>query len=366
MTNVRNMVLLGMMACALWAVVTAQGLLPGEVEGALLERLGLAEVPRLGKRDLENVVVPARVRNRYISLLHQHKDKERKRRALPSLAGILRGIPGNTDTTGEVLYSDPTRQRLVFEMKGLIPENSEVTMAELKIFQKGIHKADLPPRRHHRAVHNARISVYWVKILADGTNRTSLIDSRLVPILGSGWKAFDVTQAVHYWQATGDSRLDLEVWIEAERLGRYAADLAKLVRFTPQTPRGETPRKPELVIYSLNFGDYGGSGDCVGHRMKKQGSCCRQEHFISFRELTWTQYWIIEPPGYQAFHCVGGCKQPAWPFRSGERSCAVLESASLPIMYLVKKGDYTEVEVAEFPNMIVEKCGCVADNGAVM
>uniref|UniRef100_A0A4W3H9H0 Left-right determination factor 2-like n=1 Tax=Callorhinchus milii TaxID=7868 RepID=A0A4W3H9H0_CALMI len=274
------MVLLGMMACALWAVVTAQGLLPGEVEGALLERLGLAEVPRLGKRDLENVVVPARVRNRYISLLHQHKDKERKQ------FNML--VAGRCD-----YRANEIKPRLVFEMKGLIPENSEVTMAELKIFQKGIHKADLPPRRHHRAVHNARISVYWVKILADGTNRTSLIDSRLVPILGSGWKAFDVTQAVHYWQATGDSRLDLEVWIEAERLGRY-------------------------------------------------------------------------PPGYQAFHCVGGCKQPAWPFRSGERSCAVLESASLPIMYLVKKGDYTEVEVAEFPNMIVEKCGCVADNGAVM
>ncbi|XP_072356319.1 lefty1 [Scyliorhinus torazame] len=339
------------------------GILHDNIKYAMLHKLGLREVPQIEKRDLENMVVPAHVRNKYIAMVQLHKDKERKRRALPSLAGILRGVPGNADTTGEVLYSDPSRQRLVFDMKGLIPENSEVTMAELKLFKKGVHKGALPPRRHSRPVNNARVSVYWVKILTDGSNRTSLIDSRLVPILDSGWKSLDVTQAVHYWMKTADMPMYLEIRIEAERMGSYAAELAKLVHFSTQSPVGQVLGKPELVLYTLNLEQYGSTGDCGG---KQSGSCCRQEYFINFRELTWTQYWIIEPPGYQAFHCMGGCKQPQWPFDYGERSCAVVESASLPVMYLVKRGDYTEIEVAAFPNMITEKCGCTMDNVTVM
>jgi left-right determination factor len=35
-------------------------------------------------------------------------------------------------------------------------------------------------------------------------------------------------------------------------------------------------------------------------------------------------------------------------------------------MYLVKKGDYTEIEVAEFPNMIVESCACTMDNISIV
>ncbi|XP_078399001.1 left-right determination factor 2-like [Cetorhinus maximus] len=373
MVNGWNTLSLGVLCTLLWSVLS-DGIhhhhhhhhYAEEVKAAMLGKLGLTEAPRLAKRDLENVVVPAHVRNKYISMLKVHADKERKRRALPSLAGILRGVPGNSDTTGDVLYSDPSRQRLVFDMKGLIPENSEVSMAELKLFKKGIHKGELPPRRHSRPVNNARVSVYWVKILADGSNRTSLIDSRLVPILDSGWKMFDVTQAVHYWQNTKESEMYLEVWIEAERPGRHAAQLARFVSFTSQNPADRKLGKPELVLYTLNFSEYGAAGDCGGSRTRRSGTCCRQEYFINFRELTWTQYWIIEPPGYQAFHCVGGCKQPQWPFEYGERSCAVVESASLPVMYLVKRGDYTEIEVAEFPNMIIEKCGCTTDNVSVI
>ncbi len=102
-------------------------------------------------------------------------------------------------------------------------------------------------------------------------------------------------------------------------------------------------------------------GNC--NSSPNSSKCCREEHFINFRELTWTQYWIIEPAGYQAFRCAGGCKQPKHSYHGyGQRTCVVMESAPLPMMYLVKKGDYTEIEVAEFPNMIVEKCGCSMDN----
>lgn len=64
-----------------------------DMKDALLQKLGLDEVPKIQKRDLENLVVPAHIRNKYVSMLKMHHS--RKRRSLPSLAGILRGIPGN-------------------------------------------------------------------------------------------------------------------------------------------------------------------------------------------------------------------------------------------------------------------------------
>ncbi|KAH0622653.1 hypothetical protein JD844_025141 [Phrynosoma platyrhinos] len=353
--------------CALFIASPASGFSEKGLKQMLLEKLGLPEVPVLQKTDLENLVIPENMRNKYMTLLKRHRVK---RRALPSLAGILRGIPGNADISGDVLYSDATRQNLIFDMEGRIPENSEVTMAELKLFKKPLDMKNLPIRQSQRPVMNARVSVYWVQLQDNGTNRTSLIDSRLVPIIESGWKNFDVTQAVHFWLKTKKTGpMLLEIWIEGERLGNYASEMAKVVRFTSQDPSDKALGKPELVLYTLNLEEYGGPGDCKEGTLTEKTICCRQEHYINFRELTWTQYWIIEPAGYQAYHCVGGCRQPKNLLRHfgyGERTCAVVESSPLPMMYLVKKGNYTEIEVAEFPNMIVEKCGCIMDNIAVV
>ncbi|KAI4877713.1 hypothetical protein NFI96_031909 [Prochilodus magdalenae] len=348
--------------CALLLAVV-EGFTHEDMKGAMLKQLGLSEVPKIHKRDLENLVVPAHVKTKYLNLLKVHN--KRRRRSLPSLAGILRGIPGNADISGEFVYSDTTRQRVVFEMDSRIPENSEVTMAELKLYKKAPHKRSMPARKGQRPVNNARVSIYWVEVLENGGNRTSLVDSRLIPIHETGWKSFDVTQAVHYWSKSQQKTpMHLEVWIEGERPGSYAAEMAKSVHFTGQDPSDNTLGKPELVLYTLNLEEYGSNGDCAGG--STEGRCCREEYFINFRALTWTQYWIIEPAGYQAFRCGGGCRQPERSYGYGERRCAVAESAPLPMMYLVKKGDYTEIEVAEFPNMIVEKCGCAVDNISVV
>lgn len=82
---------------------------------------------------------------------------------------------------------------------------------------------------------------------------------RLIPIHETGWKSFDVTQAVHYWSKTREQKtpMHLEVWIEGERPGGYAAEVAKSVRFTTQEQTGNTLGKPELVLYTLNLEEYG-------------------------------------------------------------------------------------------------------------
>uniref|UniRef100_A0A3Q3GDX6 Lefty1 n=1 Tax=Labrus bergylta TaxID=56723 RepID=A0A3Q3GDX6_9LABR len=329
-------------ACVLFAALfgLAKAFTHEDMKDALLQKLGLDEVPRIHKRDLENLVIPAHIRNKYLSMLKMHHS--RRRRSLPSLAGILRGIPGNADISGEYVYSDTTRHRMVFDMEARIPDNSEVTMAELKLYQRAsFHTRFAMERKNHRPVNNARVNM----TLARHQLVVFVIIKLLIPIHETGWKSFDV-------------------WIEGERPGSYAAEMAKSVRFTTQEQTDNTLGKPELILYTLNLEEYGSRGDCDVNQNKD--TCCREQYFVNFRALTWTQYWIIEPAGYQAFRCTGGCKQPKRNYGYGERRCTVSESAPLPIMYLVKKGDYTEIEVAEFPNMIVERCACTMDNVSIV
>lgn len=95
MTSVRAACLL---CAALFAMV--RGFTHEDMKDALLKKLGLNEVPQIHKRDLENLVIPVHVKNKYISMLKLHHS--RKRRSLPSLAGILRGIPGNAGKITEL------------------------------------------------------------------------------------------------------------------------------------------------------------------------------------------------------------------------------------------------------------------------
>ena len=65
-------------------------------------------------------------------------------------------------------------------MEMRIPENSEVTMAEMKLYKKAPHhhKRSMIERKTHRPINNARVSIYWVEVFPNGSNRTSLVDSR--------------------------------------------------------------------------------------------------------------------------------------------------------------------------------------------
>lgn len=82
-------------ACVLCAALLglAAAFTHQDMKDAFLTKLGLDEIPNIQKRDLENLLVPAHIRNKYVSMLKMHHS--RRRRSLPSLAGILRGIPGN-------------------------------------------------------------------------------------------------------------------------------------------------------------------------------------------------------------------------------------------------------------------------------
>lgn len=83
---------------------TTSGFTPEDIKEALLKKLNLPEVPRLTKRDTENLMVPRHIQAKYISMLNKHK--ERRKRSLPSLAGILRGITGNAGKVPHAIFID--------------------------------------------------------------------------------------------------------------------------------------------------------------------------------------------------------------------------------------------------------------------
>lgn len=82
-----------------------------------------------------------------------------------------------------------------------------------------------------------------------------------MPVNEVGWRSFDVTHAVHYWsKSLTKSPLHLEVRIEGERPGIYAAEMAKRVRFTTQETLNTLDKpagSPELLLYTLNLEEYG-------------------------------------------------------------------------------------------------------------
>lgn len=209
---------------------------------------------------------------------------------------------------GRFLVSEASTQLLVFSMERRLPPNSELVQAVLRLFREPVPKAAL--RRHERLSPRsdlARVTVEWLHVRADGSNRTALIDSRwgvpggagrggqegargsvsgrgmggrgrgrglpgprpsapgppwrrrLVSVHESGWKAFDVTEAVTFWQQLSRPRepLLLQVSVQREHLGPLASSAHRLVRFAPRGPPDGAQGEPQLELHTLDLGHFG-------------------------------------------------------------------------------------------------------------
>ncbi|XP_076817624.1 left-right determination factor 1-like [Clavelina lepadiformis] len=353
---------------------------------SVLEHLNLEEAPRFTKEDFQSFQVPLHMKKKYEALLWKHNMRKdsailRKKRSEPSLAGLFKSVHKNPSISGNVIYTDSFREKLQFDMEERIPDGSRITIAQLRLFKKlpnfqnrlstfqqfrsrtMTNRHDTARRRAPKVKH-ARVSVYHTLTHVDGSEESLLIDSRMIMVNGSGWQSFDITAAVKQWQEhpVKYMTITLELRVDSSRPGRAAAEVAKMVRFTGQRVDPNSPRRPELVVFTEEEEKIN-TNDCKRNSNSERRKCCREKNYINFREMGWTQYWIIEPAGYEAYNCAGRCKASHRRGNQGApRSCAVAESAPLPVMYLVKRGDLTEVEISEFPNMIVEKCGCSLDS----
>ncbi|XP_037367368.1 left-right determination factor 2-like isoform X1 [Talpa occidentalis] len=350
---------------ALWVLPLAgpgAALTEEQILGSLLQQLHLSEVPILDKADMDKMVTPAHVRAQYVALLQRsHGAHSRGKRFSQRFREVA----------GRFLVSEASTYLLVFGMEQRLPPHSELVQAVLHLFQEPVPKAALCKLSPLSA--RARVTVEWLHVRADGSNRTSLIDSRLVSIHDSGWKTFDVTEAVNFWQQLSRPQqpLLLQVSVQREHLGPLASRAHKLVRFASQGLWGTGPAEPQLELHTLDLRDYGAQGNCDTEVPVMEGTrCCRQEMYIDLQGMKWAENWVLEPPGFLAYECVGTCQQPPesqnfrWPFL-GPRQCIASEATSLPMIVSIKEGGRARSQVVSLPNMRVQKCSCAWDGALV-
>ena len=83
------------------------------------------------------------------------------------------------EVVGRFLASEASSHLLVFDVEQRLPPRSELVQAVLRLFQEPVPRAAL--RRHERLSprsDRARVTVQWLHVRDDGSNRTALIDSR--------------------------------------------------------------------------------------------------------------------------------------------------------------------------------------------
>ncbi|XP_005349015.1 left-right determination factor 2 [Microtus ochrogaster] len=333
----------------------------------LLQQLKLSQAPILDRVDVEGMAIPAHVRAQYVTLLQRsHADRSRGKRFSQNFREVA----------GRFLVSETSTHLLVFGMEQRLQPNSELVQAVLRLFQEPVPRTAL--RRHERlSPHSARarVTIEWLRVREDGSNRTALIDSRLVSIHESGWKAFDVTEAVNFWQQLSRPRqpLLLQVSVQREHLGPGTWSAHKLVRFAAQGAPGSSEGRgePQLELHTLDLKDYGAQGNCNPEAPVTEGTrCCRQEMYLDLQGMKWAENWVLEPPGFLVYECVGSCLQPPesltikWPFL-GPRQCVASEMTSLPMIVSMKEGGRTRPQVVSLPNMRVQTCSCASDGALI-
>nr|XP_054364460.1 left-right determination factor 1-like [Mirounga angustirostris] len=160
----------------------------------------------------------------------------------------------------------------------------------------------------------------------------------------------------------------LQVTVQTEHLGPRAAGAHKLVRFAFQGPAGARQGEPQLELHTLDLGAYGAQGDCDPEVPGSEAPrCCRQEMYIDLQGMKWAENWVLEPPGFLAYECVGACRQPLpfkWPLL-GPRQCIASETASLPMIVRVEEEGRPRPQVVSLPNMRVQSCSCSWDGAPV-
>ncbi|XP_007534801.1 left-right determination factor 1-like [Erinaceus europaeus] len=351
--------------CALALARPGAALTGQQVLGSLLRQLHLREAPVIDAADVGQLVTPAHVRAQYVALLRRsHGAHSRGKRFSQNFREVA----------SRFLVSEASTYLLVFSMEQRLPPNSELVQAELRLFQEPVSKVEL--RRQERLSprsSRARVTVEWLHVRDDGSNRTSLIDFRLVSIHESGWKTFDVTEAVNFWQQLSRPRqpLLLQVSVQREHLGPLASGAHRLVRFSSQEQGGAAHGEPQLELHTLDLRDYGAQGNCDPKSPVDEATrCCRRELYIDLQGMKWAENWVLEPPGFLAHECVGTCQQLPeplsfkWPFL-GSRQCVASETTALPVIISVREGERLRTQVVSLPNMRVQTCSCASDGALV-
>ncbi|NWX24593.1 BMP2B protein, partial [Aegotheles bennettii] len=271
-----------------------------------------------------------------------------------------------------------------------VAKNEKILTAELHLFRLW-PRATEGPKRHHLC----QVSVYQLlerREPDDPPGGKKLLAARLVPLQGSGWEVFAITQAVRDWTADESSNQGLLVTVQG--LGGSPLDPPPL-QFASSRDHHES-KKPMLVLFT-DDGRRGASLPTAGfpggshprapvlpaevpvpvrsrRSPERLQPCQRHPLSVDFEEIGWSG-WIISPRGYNAYHCKGSC-----PFPLGENmrptnhatvqsiinALKLSEGVSSPCcvpdklysINLLYFDDDENVVLKQYDDMVAGSCGC--------
>ncbi|NWR63266.1 BMP4 protein, partial [Bucorvus abyssinicus] len=266
------------------------------------------------------------------------------------------------------------KMRFLFVLSS-VGKNEKILTAELHLFRLWPRTSD-GPKRHHFC----QVSVY--QVLAPGepgaARGQKLLAARLVPLQGSGWEVFAITQAVRDWTEDESSNQGLLVTVQG--LGGSSLDPPPL-QFASGGDHHES-KKPLLVLFtddgrrgaSLPMAAFPGGGPRSTRSLDRLQPCQRHPLSVDFEEIGWSG-WIISPRGYNAYHCKGSC-----PFPLGENmrptnhatvqsiinALKLSEGVSSPCcvpdklysINLLYFDDDENVVLKQYDDMVAGSCGC--------
>ncbi|XP_068205335.1 inhibin beta B chain-like [Palaemon carinicauda] len=203
-----------------------------------------------------------------------------------------------------------------------------------------------------------------------------MIASHEVTATWVGWRRLDVTQAVQKWFTRPGERLRLLVDCSSCG-GELKAELFTARKHKgahkPGSRRMEASHLPFLVVHTAPTPSRRLSRRALQCDKNTQ-LCCKENLFISFRDLGWDD-WIIAPSGYNANYCKGSCSSvyrtpDSYPtFHSNVMEefrrrlppgaltpcCAPTKLSPMSIIY---QDEYSNIIKRDVPRMVVEECGC--------
>ena len=278
--------------------------------------------------------------------------------------------------------------------------------AELRVFLLDGERSDTANTARHSSTATGSVqprhvvSVY--QLLAQSTDSdqpaSRLIDSKTVqyrPGRRRGqWVSLDVRPAVATWQHRGaSSNRGLRVTVTSldpaqsspPRL-HTVADAPrhdKRTRLRRSATSSDVDRQPLLVTYAdYQHDDATGvtshrkrrrSVRRRGGRRSRRSACRRRALYVDFAEVEWDD-WIIAPPGYQAYVCVGACPVMLADYLNATNHaqvqsllhsvsarlvpapcCVPTALSSISMLYV---DDDDKVVLRNYRDMVVEACGC--------
>ena len=192
------------------------------------------------------------------------------------------------------------------------------------------------------------------------------------------WLTYNVTAAVDWWMPALDVRVDPPA---SGSVTVRTTDAALLVfssakNRAPRPSVGWNAKYHSKETRSLRHKRSASAGATKAKKVPKTNACRRRPLYVNFTEINYDA-WIVAPPGYDAYECVGRCDFPLADFtqptkhaiiqslvhgsvsssdKVGRPCCVPIQLDPISLLYVDEDGVLTYKY--NYEEMVVTQCGC--------